>query len=71
MTVPKSLTIEFEDGSKKTIAFSQLTRPAWLELSQMGLCPSPSAVSEPSKHYLLLRWKNGWQEVIGIDKNSF
>jgi hypothetical protein len=70
MTVPKRLTIEFEDGSKKAIEFSKLTRPAWLELSRMGLCSSPSAISEPSKNYILLRWKNGWREVIGIDKNS-
>jgi hypothetical protein len=70
MTVPKHLTIEFEDGSKNAVAFSQLTRAAWLELAHMGLCPPPSAASESSRHYLLMRWKNGWQEVIGIDKSS-
>ena len=70
MTVPKRLTIEFEDGSKKTTAFSQLPRPAWLELSHMGLCPPPPTIPEPSKNYLLLRWKNGWQEVIAIDWDS-
>jgi hypothetical protein len=70
MTVPKRLMIEFEDGSKKAIDFSQLARPAWLELSRMGLCLPPPPISESSRNYLLLRWKNGWQEVIGVDKNS-
>lgn len=70
MTVPKRLIIEFEDGSKKAIDFSQLTRPARLELSRMGLCLPTPPISESSKNYLLLRWKNGWQEVIGVDKNS-
>ena len=70
MTVPKRLTIEFEDGSKKAIEFSQLARPIWLELSRLGLCLPPPPISESSKSYLLLRWKNGWQEVVGVDKNS-
>ena len=70
MTLPKRLVIEFEDGSKKAIEFSQLARPIWLELSRLGLCLPPPSVSESSKNYLLLRWKNGWQEVIGVDKNS-
>lgn len=70
MTVPKRLIIEFEDGSKKAIEFSQLARPIWLELSRLGLCLPPPPISESSKNYLLLRWKNGWQEVMGVDKNS-
>ncbi len=70
MTVPKRLIIEFEDGSKKAIEFSQLARPIWLELSRLGLCLPPPPISESSKNYLLLRWKNGWQEVMSVDKNS-
>jgi hypothetical protein len=69
MKKPKQLTIEYEDGSAKTIPFSQLDRSTWRQLSQRGLCTSPSE-AEPLKSYLLLRWKNGWQEVVGVDQDS-
>lgn len=69
MKKPKQLTIEYEDGSAKTIPFSQLDRSIWRELSRRGLCSPPSEAG-PSKSYLLLRWKNGWQEVVGLDQDS-
>ena len=69
MKKPKQLTIEYEDGSAKTIPFTQLDRSIWQELSRRGLCSSPSEAG-PSKSYLLLRWKNGWQEVVGLDQDS-
>ncbi len=69
MKKPKQLTIEYEDGSAKTIPFSQLDRSIWRELSGRGLS-SPPSEAEPSKSYLLLRWKNGWQEVVGVDQDS-
>jgi hypothetical protein len=62
--------VEYEDGSMKGIEFSQLSPSTCLELSQKGLCPPPAEKPEALKHYLLLLWKNGWQEVIGVDKNS-
>ena len=68
MSAPKHLIIEYEDGSTKGIEFNQLSKPFRLELSRRGLCPPPSVISEPLKHYLLLKWKNGWQEVMGVDK---
>lgn len=70
MSEPKRLIIEYEDGSMKGIEFCQLSRLSWLELSKLGLCAPPSAMPLPSKYYLLLRWKDGWQEVIGVDKGS-
>jgi len=69
MKSPKYFVMEYEDGSTKKIEFIQLSRPVHLELSRMGLCPSPSETPEPSKHYLLLHWKSGWQEVTSVDKN--
>jgi len=69
MRGPKRLMIEYEDGSIKGIEFSQLSPSTCFELSQKGLCPPPAEKPEPLKHYLLLRWKNGWQEVMGIDKH--
>jgi hypothetical protein len=62
--------VEYEDGSIKGIEFSQLSPSTCFELSQKGLCPPPAEKPEALKHYLLLLWKNGWQEVIGVDKNS-
>ncbi len=61
--------VEYEDGSTKAIEFSQLSPSTCLELSEKGLCPPPAEKSEPLRNYCLLQWKNGWQEVIGIDKN--
>jgi hypothetical protein len=46
-----------------------LDRSTRSELSRRGLCSQPSEIPEPTSHYLLLRWKNGWQEVIGVGKN--
>ena len=70
MSAPKRLIIEYEDGSMKGIEFRQLSRLSWLELSKLGLCAPPSVMPSPSRYYLLLRWKDGWQEVIGVDKGS-
>jgi hypothetical protein len=69
MTLPKRLIVEYEDGSTKGIEFNQLDRSTRSELSRRGLCFQPSEIPETLSHYLLLRWKNGWQEVIGVDKN--
>jgi hypothetical protein len=69
MTLPKRLIVEYEDGSTKGIEFDQLDKPTRSELSRRGLCPPPSEISKPLSHYFLLRWRNGWQEVIGVDKN--
>lgn len=68
MSLPKRLTIEYEDGSKKMIDFNQLKREVWLELSRIGLCQPPPALLELLDNYILLRWKDGWQEVRGIPK---
>lgn len=68
MKVPKRFIVEYEDGSTKGIEFNQLSNPFQLELSHKGLCPPPSEMLEPSKHYLLLLWKSGWQEVMSVEK---
>lgn len=70
MRTPKYFIIEYEGGSTKKIEFNQWSKSLRLELSRMGLCPPPAETPEPLRQYLLLRWKNGWQEVIGVDKNS-
>lgn len=69
MSLPKRLIVEYEDGSTKGTAFSQLSRHSWLELSKLGLCPPPPVMPQLSKSYLLLRWQDGWQEVLGVDES--
>lgn len=64
MNMPKRLIVEYEDGSTEAVDFSQLTKSGQLELSKIGLCPSPSEIT---RNYVLLQWKDGWQEVIGVD----
>jgi hypothetical protein len=68
MSSPKRLIIEYEDGSKKLFEFSQLDHQTWLELSRSGLCPPP--LHRTLDQYVLLRWKDGWQEVVGIPKEK-
>lgn len=70
MKAPKYFIVEYEDGSTKKIEFNQLSRPVHLELSQKGLCPPPSEARELLNHYLLLHWKNGWQEVVGLTSDA-
>jgi len=67
MKGPKYFVVEYGDGSTKKIEFDRLSRSLHLELSRMGLCAPPFEGPERLKHYLLLRWKSGWQEVIGVD----
>ncbi len=70
MKTPKHLIIEYEDSSTKTLPFNQLDQSIWRELSEKGLCSPPSVWAESSKSYLLLRWKNGWQEVVALDLSA-
>jgi hypothetical protein len=69
MSSPKALVIEYEDGSSKRTEFRELNRETWLALSKLKLCPPP-VVTKSSDHYVLLRWKDGWKEVVGIPKKA-
>jgi hypothetical protein len=66
MGIPKRLVVEFDDGSRNEIEFSRLNRQIQADLSELGLCSPP--VREVSKSYILLRWQNGWQEIVGVEK---
>jgi hypothetical protein len=66
----KRLIGEYEDGSIKEVDFGQLSWHSWLELSKLGLNPQPSLIPQTSKNYLLIRWKDGWQEVLGLAESS-
>jgi hypothetical protein len=67
MGTPKRVIVEYDDGTRKEAAFSDLSQQGRLELAKLGVCPVPPAVAE-TKQYLLLRWKDGWNEVIGMEK---
>ena len=69
MSLPKAFVIEYEDGSSKRTEFRELSRETWLALSKLKLCPPP-AVAKGSYHYVLLRWKDGWKEVVGIPRKA-
>ena len=67
---PKSIVIEYEDGTTKRADFSKLSRQERIDLSRLGLCSPPSVIREPAKHYVVFLWKDGWKEVVGIEKNT-
>jgi len=68
MSEPKHLTVEYDDGSTKTIEFSKVDRDGRLALANLGLCPHQTLIGT-AKHYVLLEW-DGWQEVVGLDRES-
>jgi len=70
MSIPVRLIVEYDNGSKTGIEFSKINRKIQESLAALGLCPSPVAPATASKSYLLLRWQNGWQEIVGIDKSQ-
>jgi hypothetical protein len=69
MSQPKRLLVAYEDGSTKEADFAEIDGQLRLKLAQLGLCPPPDHVGA-SKHYLLIRWRDGWQEVFGIETES-
>jgi hypothetical protein len=69
MTVPKQLIVRYEDGSQKELDFDKLDETLQSELAKLGLCPPPGEIGS-AKHYILMQWKNGWQEVIGSNKDT-
>ena len=66
-TKPQRLTVEFSDGSKKDIEFSKLSNDIRAELSKLAQLPSSAMTPAPQK-YLLLEWKDGWVEVMSLEK---
>jgi len=64
VSMPKRLIVEYEDGSRKETDFRQLSKHSQRQLSKQGLCPPPL-----SKSYLLLKWQDGWQEVLAVDES--
>jgi hypothetical protein len=63
---PLTFIIEFDDGSRSTMAFATL--PAYLqaEILRQPFASRPSR-SPQEDRFVLLEWDDGWQEVIMVD----
>ncbi len=71
MSRPKRLIIEYEDGVKEEILFDRIQRPLFQNgASRIIESPESSGVCKPKHQYILLRWKDGWQEVVSADKDQ-
>jgi hypothetical protein len=68
MSQPKRLTVEYDDGSTKTVDFSKVDKQTREALTKLGVCPPPALVGN-SKNYVLLQWDD-WQEVMGLDTDT-
>lgn len=58
----RTVVLEYEDSTRREIAFDQLGTQTRMELSALG--SSQTVPREAVKTYLLLQWKDGWKEVI-------
>jgi hypothetical protein len=69
MSQPKRLVVTYDDGSTKEADFVDLGGELRLQLAELGLCPPLERVGA-AKHYVLVRWQDGWQEVFAVDADS-
>lgn len=69
MSQPKRLVVTYDDGSTKEADFADLDGQLRLQLAELGLCPPLERVGA-AKHYVLVRWQDGWQEVFAVDSDS-
>jgi len=65
--IPRRLIVEYGDGYRKEVNFSKLSRVAQAELTRMTGSPSLLPLMQVTQKYLLLKWKDGWQEVTSIE----
>jgi len=69
MDRPEHLILQFQDGSREEIEFNKLSKQTQEDLLES--CTSLKfAEPDVTKSYVLLKWQNGWQEVIGIKKDN-
>jgi hypothetical protein len=69
MSLPVKLVVEYDDGSTREMDYDRVDGETRYRLARLGLSPAGAHVGR-SQHYLLLRWKDGWQEVVGIEAAS-
>jgi hypothetical protein len=66
---PQRVIIAYGDSSTKEIEFAKLSRVAQAELLRLANSPILSRLPHLPQKYLLLEWKDGCQEVAGIEKH--
>ena len=64
----KRLIIEYEDGTGKRLEPGEIGAAVQSSLADAGLCTQLPEISQ-AKHYLVMQWKDGWQEVMSINGN--
>jgi len=61
MNQPKRLIVEYDDGCTKEADFGKLDAPVAAPAGADRTL-SPAGSRGGAKHYLLVRWQDGWQE---------
>lgn len=69
MSLPVKLVVEYDDGSTREVGYERVDGETRFRLARLGLSPAGDHVGS-SKHYLVMQWRDGWQEVVGVDKES-
>jgi hypothetical protein len=65
----KGLLFEYEDGSTKSVSANNLAASVHFALAAAGFCSPPEQISAAG-YYLVLEWKDGWKEVVGINQGA-
>ena len=69
MSQPIKLVVLYDDGSSREVDYAKIDGETRQRLAQLGVAPIGDRVGS-AKHYLLMKWKDGWQEVLAIDKDT-
>jgi len=70
MSLPKRVIIEYDDGSRKETDFGDMEWDLGRSLAGRGASALSHPSVQPSKSFLLLRWKSGWQEVLAVENRQ-
>ncbi|MFC1920468.1 hypothetical protein ACFLYQ_01940 [Chloroflexota bacterium] len=65
----KSLLLVYEDGTEKRLELNEIEAGVQSALAGSGLSSPPQEIS-PADNYLMIQWKDGWQEVLAINSES-
>ena len=63
---PQTITVEFDDGSKRIAPFETLPHFLQSEIMRQPFTSKPNPQPE-GQSFILLEWDDGWKEVIQLD----
>jgi hypothetical protein len=69
MSQPTKVVVQYDDGSSREVDYAKIDGETRQRLAQLGVAPIGDRIGS-AKHYLLMQWKDGWQEVVAIDTDS-